>query len=139
MSDQVSEEVRTFFEEFSRAGDTLDTTAISTQFADTFLSADPSGTQPVPRSAFLAALPAREKLFASIGVGSIHLTSLTETRLDDHYILVDTRWQGTPATPGGEPLDLSSAYILHRAPDGTLRIVFYLNHQDLREIVRARS
>jgi hypothetical protein len=106
------------------------------QFADPFMSADPGGVTMVPKAAFLAALPAREKLFASVGATGMRLTGITETPLDDHYILVDTRWETEPATGDTEPLSLSSAYILRRTEDHRLQVVFYLNHQDLAEVIR---
>lgn len=137
MSDQISSDVRDFFARFEQAGNRLDLDEISGQFADPFMSADPNGVQAVPKAAFLAALPAREKLFASIGATGMRLTGITETPLDDHYILVDTQWETEPATSETEPLSLSSAYVLRRTEDDTLQIVFYLNHQDIMEVIRA--
>jgi hypothetical protein len=69
----------------------------------------------------------------------MRLTKITETPLDDHYILVDTEWETEPATSQTEPLTLSSAYILRRTDDQTLQVVFYLNHQDIMEVIRERA
>jgi hypothetical protein len=137
LSDQISSDVRDFFARFEQAGNQLDLDEISGQFADTFMSADPGGVTAVPKAAFLAALPAREKLFASIGATGMRLTGITETPLDDHYILVDTQWETEPATSETEPLSLSSAYVLRRTEDDRLQVVFYLNHQDITEVIRA--
>lgn len=139
MPDQISSDVRDFFARFEQAGNRLDLDEISGQFADPFMSADPGGVRPVPKAAFLAALPGREKLFASIGATGMRLTKITETPLDDHYILVDTEWETEPATSETEPLTLSSAYILRRTDDQTLQVVFYLNHQDIMEVIRERA
>jgi hypothetical protein len=135
LPDQISSGVRDFFARFERAGNRLDLDEISRQFADPFMSADPGGVQAVPKAAFLAALPAREKLFASIGATGMRLTAITETPLDDHYVLVDTRWETEPATSA--TVTLASAYILRRTGDGDLQVVFYLNHQDVMEVIRA--
>jgi hypothetical protein len=137
LSDQISSDVRDFFARFEQAGNRLDLDEISGQFADTFMSADPGGVTAVPKAAFLAALPAREKLFASIGATGMRLTGITETPLDDHYILVDTQWETEPSTSETEPLSLSSAYVLRRTEDDRLQVVFYLNHQDITEVIRA--
>lgn len=139
MFDQVSDDIRAFFEEFERAGDAFDTEAIARQFADTFMNATPQGTTPVPKAAFLAALPKREALFASIGVTGMRLSAIRETRLDAAYVMVDTEWACEMASSEAEPLTLSSAFILHRRENGAFEIVFYLNHQDISEIARARA
>jgi hypothetical protein len=137
LPDQISSDVEDFFARFEQAGNRLDLEEISGQFADPFMSADPGGVTTVPKAAFLAALPAREKLFASVGATGMRLTGITETPLDDHYILVDTQWETEPATSGTEPLSLSSAYVLRRTEDHRLQIVFYLNHQDIAAVIRS--
>lgn len=139
MFDQVSDDVQAFFAEFERAGNTLDAEATSRQFADTFMSADPAQAIPVPKAAFLAALPNREKMFASIGVTGMRLSAISQTSLDDNYVLVDTEWTCTMTSREAEPLTLASAFILHRGENGTFQIVFYLNHQDITTIIRNRA
>ena len=139
MFDQVSDDIHAFFKEFERAGNALDAEAICLHFADTFMNADPGGAVPVPKAAFLAALSGREKVFASIGVTGTRLNSINETRLDDNYVLVDTEWACEMVSSEAEPLTLSSAFILHRDEGGAFKIVFYLNHQDIPEIVRTRA
>lgn len=136
MADQISSAVRDFFADFERAGNELDLDVVSRQFADPFMSADPGGVQTVPKAAFLAALPAREKLFASAGARGMRLTGITETPLDDHYILADTEWETEPASDDAKPLTLSSAFVLRRTPEGGLQVVFYLNHQDVMAVIQ---
>lgn len=133
----ASDEVRGFFATFERAGATGDVGTIGDLFDDPFLSADPHGAQPVSRSALRAALPMREKLFASIGASAARLVSLAETRLDDTYVLVNTEWE-MDVTPPGDALALASTFILRRAGDA-LRVVFYLNHHDIAQVVQARA
>jgi hypothetical protein len=120
---------RRFFGTFIDASDTLNRDALNACFADPFLFADASGSRPVSRDAFLEALPRRAKMFADAGLGRAVLTSLDETRLDPHYILVRTEWT-TPRTDGGTPVRLVSSYLLHD-DDAELRIVLYLNHEGL--------
>ncbi len=140
MTHQVSTDVREFFTEFERASNSGDPDAIAAQFADMFLNADPNGTQPVPRSAFIAALPHRQSLFERIGLRGTRLIDLDARPLDDHYVLVTTRWATELEDPDrfDGPLDLASTFILRREPGG-LRIVFYLNHQDIIARIRAAA
>jgi hypothetical protein len=103
----VSPNVEAFFAEFERAGNVVDLKSIEARYAPYFLSADPNGTQPVPRDALLAALPKRSEMFASVGGTAIHLTGIRETRLDANYVLVDSDW-GMSVITGGEDINLSS-------------------------------
>lgn len=140
MTDHVTDDVRAFFREFERASNEGDPDAIAAQFAEVFLNADPNGTQPVPRSAFIAALPHRQSLFDRAGLRGTRLLDLDATPLDDHHVLVATRWATDLANPDrfDGPLELASTFILRREPDG-LKIVFYLNHQDILARVRAAA
>jgi hypothetical protein len=127
--DHTVDRIRRFFEIFADASGTLDLDVLAGCFADPFLSADADGATPVPRSAFLQALPRRAEMFAQAGLGSAQLTSLTETRLDPHYLLVRTEWHA-PRTAGGDPVRLASSFLLHEHGDD-VRIVLYLNHEGL--------
>ncbi|WP_433383420.1 hypothetical protein ACQPZX_21300 [Actinoplanes sp. CA-142083] len=121
--------VREFFEIFAEASGELQLDLLDYCFADPFLSAGPGGTQAVPKDVFLAALPRRARAFADAGVGPAALTSLDETRLDEHYLMVRTGWDA-PRWDGGAPVHLESSFLLHDDGD-RLRIVLYLNHQGL--------
>ena len=138
MPNEVSAEVRAFFDRFERASEILDVDTIASLFAEVFMSADPKGVTAVPRDAFVAALPQRQKLFDLMGASTIRLTALTETRLDDNYVLVHTQWAADLRDPAHPPLELSSSFLLRQ--DGeSLAVVFYLNHQDILAVARSRA
>ena len=137
MSDPaVDAEVEEFFARFDHAGRAGDLDVLRTCFADVFMAADPSGAQPVPLPAFLQFLPRRAELFASAGVGPVTLTGLDYQVLDSSYVLARTTWAGhrDGAEPGRHPVVLLSSFLLHRGGEG-LRIVFYLNDQDLEQVL----
>lgn len=119
--------IRHFFAGFSPAGGDAD--AVGALFADPFLLADETGARPVPRAAFLAALSRRVRLFADAGFGPAALVDLTCHRLDDRYVLARTDWDAARLA-GGDPVRLSSSYLLHDDGD-RFRVVFYLNHHGL--------
>jgi len=130
MPSSSSSRVREFFDVFADASSDLKLDLLGDCFADPFLSADATGARPVPRDAFLQALPRRAAMFADAGVGRAELKSLAETRLDENYLLVLTEWSA-PRLAGGDPVPLISSFLLH--DDGTrLQIVLYLNHAGLR-------
>jgi ketosteroid isomerase-like protein len=129
-------EVVDFFTRFETASDSLDIDALTACFADSFMAADPSGTQPVPRKAFLSILPQRKAMFTAAGIGKVSLTDLDHQSLDDSYVLAHTTWTAQRDNGGGDrtAVTLLSTFILHRTADG-LRIVFYLNHRNLDDVL----
>jgi hypothetical protein len=132
----VSEEVREFFEAFERNSTAMDLDAIGAQFAEVFLSADPQAVRAVPKAAFLAALSQREKMFSAAGIGHLRLESVRETVLDSMHTLAGTSWIGE-RKDGGE-ITLESTFILRREGQSFV-VVFYLNHQNLGEVLAPKS
>jgi len=126
------------FDRFERASYLLDVDTIATMFAEVFMSADPNGVTAVPRDAFVAALPQRQKLFDLMGASAIRLTALTENRLDDNYLLVDTERAADLRDPFQAPLGLSSSFLLRQNGE-SLEVVFYLNHQDILALAQSRA
>jgi ketosteroid isomerase-like protein len=126
-------QVQAFFATFTAASDQLDLARLAELFAETFLAADPVGVQPVPRQAFLRALPRRAELFAAAGITRVVLADLQHQSLDNTYVLARTDWRAE-RTEASTPVRLSSTFILRRDAD-RLRVVFYLNHQDLTRVL----
>ena len=129
----LDDQVRDFFDRFTKASDALDVGALGELFDETFLAADPDGAQPVPRALFLQALPRRAELFAAAGITRVTLADLDHEALDDSYVLARTGWRGERAG-GDRPVRLASTFLLRRDGEG-LRVVLYLNHQDLRGVL----
>ena len=127
-------QVEAFFDAFAAASDPLDTDRLAELFAETFLAADPAGARPVPRQAFLAALPRRAELFAAAGVTRVALANLQHQALDDTHVLARTDWRAERPGAASTPVRLSSTFILRRDAD-RLRVVFYPNHQDLARVL----
>jgi len=124
----LDSQVEAFFDAFAAASDQLDLDRLAELFAETFLAADPAGVQPVPRQAFLQALPRRAELFAAAGIARVVLADLQHQALDDTYVLARTDWHAE--RPGAStPVRLSSTFILRRDTN-RLQVVFYLSHQD---------
>ena len=102
------------------------------RFAQTFLTADPSGARPADRAQLADALPKRQAMFEAAGVSGLRLDEADETPLDKDYLLVRTTWKASRRS--GPDLRLASSFILRRVP-GDFEIVFYLNSQDLRSVL----
>lgn len=129
----VRREVQLFFEAFARNSSALDVASIGEQFADTFMSADPRQAIAVPKAAFLGVLPHRQAMFDDAGVTSIDLLDVDTTALDDRHVLAATRWAARRKAGGSIPL--ASTFILRRQDDSFV-VIFYLNHQDLTEVLQ---
>jgi hypothetical protein len=136
-SASVRPDVRAFFEQFEQAANGLDTAVLAELFGDQFLSLDPARSACVPKDAFLRALPARERLFGSIGAAGTTLTEIRETPLDELHTLVETSWAvqfGPDAPAAAAGLTLRSAFLLRRQ-DGRWQVAVYLNHQDIGAVI----
>jgi hypothetical protein len=142
----VRPDVRSFFERYQQATDSLDSAGLAESFQDFFLNLDPGSATPVSRDALIKALPGRGQLFAAIGATGADLATIAESPLDDQHTLVKTTWTvrfGAAAGPDAaaqapEPLTLLSTFLLRRDPGGPWRIVVYLNHQDIVGMIRDR-
>ncbi|GAA3114679.1 hypothetical protein JOF29_003756 [Kribbella aluminosa] len=140
MTSTVRPEIRAFFEQYAKAGDTLDTVALNDCFHEVFLNLDPTNAAPIARDLLIRSLPLRQKLFDSIGARGMDLTTLTETPLDDRHALAETTWAvrfGANAR-STEPLEFGATFVL-RLDGGRWRIVVYLNHHDVVASVRSRA
>ncbi|WP_433967461.1 hypothetical protein [Tunturiibacter gelidiferens] len=133
-------EVKDFLKRFEINANGRSVDEIVEQFADVFMSADPSGARAVPSSKLLMAIPQRKKLFESVGGGATALVSVEQMRLDDRYVLLKTEWlmKFDRESGPGDDLTLRSTFVLYRSDDG-LKIVFYLNHEDLVSVLRERG
>ena len=127
-TDGLEPDVAGWLARFQRASGEVDLDTLRDCFAETFLSGDASGGQPVPREAFLAVLPNRVRAAAAAGVGRAGLRSASATALDQNWVLLRTGW-AAPRAEGGE-LVMSSSFLLHRSGSG-LRATVYLNHEGL--------
>ena len=131
-SNTTTVSIREFFSVFERASASLDLAVLGGLFAEQFLSLSPTSCQLVGRRQFLAALPARKKVFERIGATGTTLADLTERTIDEQHSWVETLWVVT-YPPGSDPearLTLASGFLLRRQRS-EWQIVVYLNHGDV--------
>jgi len=131
----MSDEIKAFFDTYERNSTAGDVDRVVLQFADSFLTADPSGARTVQASDLKAALPKRKQLFQAMGCKATRLMSLDETPLDDHYVMVRTSWRWEFDRPDRPEITLQSTFIVRKS-DETLKIVFYLTHEDVMSVLR---
>ncbi|HKF38703.1 MAG TPA: hypothetical protein VKB35_17545 [Ktedonobacteraceae bacterium] len=138
---QVSDVVKKFFEDFERGSNTFESDLLALQFSDPFMAVDPDGgIQVVKKDDFLAGISQRQAFFQSMGFQFVKVSSLDETRLDDHYVMVKAHVQMRFEKNQGQPIDLIdySTYILF-VKDDSPKIVFYTTHENLMKIMQERG
>ena len=132
--------IRDFFEGLEISSETGNTTVLVNLFADPLVVASSNGARVVKATDLARMIPKRKEMLDAAGCQGAKLVSLNETRLDDHYSMVRTEWRWRVTSHGNESqeITLPSTYIVRRSSDG-LRIVFYLAHGDITEVLRKRG
>ncbi len=129
-----------FFEAFQRDSTSDDIPSMISHFAETFLAASPQGTQCVRSTEFATALPKRKQLLARLGCQPATLVSLQQTPLDARYVLAKTTWrlEFARGNAGIDEVFVDSTYLLDTSAN-ELKIVLYLTHQDIMQVLRERA
>lgn len=133
--------VKQFFDQYERANETSDLTAIGRLYADTFMFGGVDGAKSVKKEDFLKVIPRMKAHFASMGLIKTQLHSVEVSPLDAKYLLAKTAWKMAVVGPErhGDQVDTFATYILEQRADGTLSIVFQIDHQDLATVINNRS
>jgi hypothetical protein len=132
--------VSRFFEVYWRESNEDNTSGLVSHFADPFLSAGPLGTRCVSAAEFAVVLPKRKQLFEQLGARPASLVSLEETSLGARYVLAKTRWRMEFVREDLEPTDLllDSTFLVDTGGD-RFRIVMYMPHQDIMQVIKERG
>ena len=137
---QTETAIGRFFQFFAQQSSRPDAHAQASLFADSFLSANPQGTQCVRASDFAAALPKRKQLFDRLGCRPATLVSLHETPLDARYVLAKTSWRLEFARGESQTKEiLVDSTFLVDTGEKEFKIVLYLAHQDIMQVMRERG
>lgn len=137
--------VARFLSLYARNSNKADMTAVASHFADPFLSASPSGTQSVRVADFAAALPKKKALFERLRSQPTDLISIREILLNSRYVLAQTTWRFSFVNDNvpAHQIDTESTFLIDTGLPGTheqdFKIVLYLSHQDLMQILRDRG
>src|ERR1700722_345434 len=130
-----------FFQLYAQKSSEDDIPALVSQFTDPFISADPHGTHCVRVEDFAAALPRRKFLFDRLGCKPAVLTSLHETQLDARYVLAKTTWGFEFARENSresEEVLADSTFLIDTGAE-EFKIVMYMAHQDIMQVLRDRG
>ena len=129
-----------FFQVYTRQSNEENMPALVSHFADPFLSAGPQGTQCVRAAEFAVALPKRKQLFERLGAKPAALVCLDETQLDARYVLAKTKWRMEFVREDLQQTELmvDATFLVDTGGDGC-RIVMYMPHQDIMQVMKERG
>lgn len=129
-----------FIQAFARNNSESNISELVGQFADSFLFAGPTANQWVRACDFALALPRRKQIFEQLGHRSTELTDVQEQWLGERYVLVRSRWRFTFERSGQavESLENESSFLVD-AGAGPFRILVYVAHKDILEILQGRA
>ena len=139
---QAESAVARFFQRYARKTREDDIPWLVSQFTDPFVSADPHGTRSVRVDDFAAALPKRKMLFDRLGCQPAILVRLQETRLDCAVqSLAKTTWRFDFARVDSEETEqvLTDSTFLVDTGGEEFKIVMYMAHQDIMQVLRDRG
>jgi len=142
---QTDTPVSRFLNLYARETARDDIPAVVSHFTDPFLSAGPSGTQSVRVADFAAALPKKKALFDRLRSQPTQLIAVSETSLDSRYVFARTTWRMSFLRDDGlaQTLNVDSTFLIDTGLPETdpadFKILLYLAHQDLMQIVRERG
>ena len=132
--------VQEFFDQYAQSRSVFDIDLIASQYADYIMFAGPDGARVAEKSAILAAFPKGQEFLKALGHQSTKVLSLDESRLDDHYLLVQAqfgwRFEKSPAQP--IEVKIESTFILY-LNNRSLKIVFQQEREDFQQALRARG
>jgi hypothetical protein len=94
----------------------------------------------VRASDFAAVLPKRKQLFERLGCQPATLVSLQETPLDTRYVLAKTSWRLEFDRGEAETKEIlvDSTFLIDTG-EKEFKIVLYLTHQDIMQVLRDRK
>ena len=130
--------IEQFFERYEEGANTFDPDVATSQFAESFMGADPNGALCGENNEkFREAIPQRKAFFQQIGFKSAKILSIDETPLDKRYTMAKVHWQMVFEKEQGSPLDFKFfiTYLLFDPGSGP-RVVFYISHDDEQKVMK---
>ena len=138
---QVSENVKAFFENFDHANNAFEADLLAPLVSDPVVGADPNGgVGVIKKDDYLAGTAERKAFLSALGFQSVNVVPVEETPLGNDYVLVKVHGTMRLEKIPGQPIDLvhNAAYILY-VKDGSSRIVFTLTHEDPMKMAQERG
>ncbi len=138
---QVSDGIKTFFENFVRANNAFEPDLLALLVSDPLVGADPNGAvQAISKEDYLAGTAQSQAYLQALGFQFVKLVPVEEIPLNPFYTMVKVHGTMRLEKIPGQPVDLihDTVYILF-VKDGSPRIVFSLSHEDPMKMLQERG
>ncbi len=131
-----TDSIRQFFVRYEEGNGSTDLSFVGETYSETFLFGGPSGHQTVNQEDFIKLVPRMKEFFKSVGLRSAKLRSVKERPLDGLHAIISVEWEMRFDPPHAAPLSETAraTYVVRTDPEP--RIIFQLDHQDLRQRVQ---
>lgn len=130
-------DIQQFFQTFQNANNNLEFDTVGLCYAENFLFGQPQGAQTVNKEDFLHVLPKRKEVVQKMGQKSSRIVAFKKSKINEHYIQVEIKWEMTYERETKLSNDFNSAtYILYRKGDN-FQIIVQIDHQDLIAKIQA--
>ena len=129
--------VKQFFDRHQQATAISDLTAIGSLYSDPFMFAGANGVKIVKKEDLLNAIPRMKAHFISLGLTKTQLHKVEASAIGANYLLAKTGWTITVVDSRNcaRQINIFSTYVLEQKTDGSLSIVFQIDHQDLATVI----
>lgn len=132
--------VEDFFSRYDEANRSLNFQAFDQLYAERFMFGGPHGVHVVEREGFLKVIPRMKAQLSSLGLLESRVESVEAHPLDSLHLLAKVGWRmEVRSASGSTHIDAFATFVLARAPEGALSIVFQIDHQDLSAILRSQQ
>ncbi len=126
MMDQA---LKDLFNTYEKAFSALDFEKIAELYADSFMSAGPTGIIARSKAEFLREARTASEFYRSIGQTSARIISMSESPINEQYSLVTVLWGVTFRKTGDTPVEFDISYVVYKAR-AEPRIILFITHQD---------
>ena len=134
-TNMIDQKLQRFFTEFKRAIDEHDFEKLGALYADSFISAGPSGSVIRTRADFLAQARSASTFYESVGQTSLNILSMRQTPITECYSLVKVSWGATFRATGDRVVEFDDSYVV-QATEGAPKIIVLIAHQDERAVLK---
>ncbi len=131
----IDQKLQRFFTEFERAIGENDFEKLGALYADSFISAGPSGSAIRTRTDLLAQARNASTFYEGVGQTSLKILSMQQTSITGCYSLIKVSWGATFRATGDRIVEFEDSYVV-QAIEGTPKIIALIAHQDERAVLK---
>jgi hypothetical protein len=128
--------VKQLFNEYEKAFSALDFKASAGAFADSFISAGPTGVIAQDKQEFMKLSAQAAEFYKSVGQESARIMGMKETEISKEYSLVTIHWGVKFKKTGDNPVEFDVSYLVQHLPDEDPQIILFITHQDEAEAMK---